>query len=239
MRIAVMTDAHANLPALEAALADIRRQGCDLVVHTGDAIAIGPFPGECLGLLLGTPNVQCTMGNHERWFVHGLPRPRPAWLSDGEVQHQVWTHAQLDAGLRATLAGWPYVLEQESAGVVVRYQHYALGPSGDDFAPVTRPAAPEEWERLFGPAAATLVFYGHDHAASDVRGRERYVNPGSLGCCERAVARYCVVDLDAGGYTLSQCAVPYDDAPLRAAFERRGVPEREFICRTFFGGRFR
>ena len=44
MRIAVMTDSHANLPALRTALKAIRKEGCDAVFHTGDAIAIGPYP---------------------------------------------------------------------------------------------------------------------------------------------------------------------------------------------------
>jgi len=40
MRIAVMTDVHANLPALQAALRDIGEQGCEEIYHTGDAIGI-------------------------------------------------------------------------------------------------------------------------------------------------------------------------------------------------------
>ena len=41
-RIAVFTDVHANLPALDAALAEIDRLGVDATYHTGDAIGIGP-----------------------------------------------------------------------------------------------------------------------------------------------------------------------------------------------------
>ncbi len=48
MRLVVMTDVHANLPALDAAPTAIAHHGYDLLVHTGDAISIGPFPAECL-----------------------------------------------------------------------------------------------------------------------------------------------------------------------------------------------
>jgi predicted phosphodiesterase len=51
-RIAVITDAHAYLPALGAALTAIRADGPDAVYHTGDAIGIGPFPAETLDRLL-------------------------------------------------------------------------------------------------------------------------------------------------------------------------------------------
>ena len=65
MRIAVLTDAHGNLPALQVALAALQREGCDAIFHTGDAIGIGPCPAECLDLLLNTPRVRPVMGNHD------------------------------------------------------------------------------------------------------------------------------------------------------------------------------
>ena len=55
MKIAILTDVHGNLPALQVALRAIRREGADAIFHTGDAIGIGPFPAECLELLLSTP----------------------------------------------------------------------------------------------------------------------------------------------------------------------------------------
>ena len=104
MRLAVLTDIHANLPALGAALTVIRQHGYDLLVHTGDAISIGPFPAECLDILLGLPRARLLMGNHDAWFVEGLPTPQPSWMSDSEGLHQRWTHAQLDPALRMTIA---------------------------------------------------------------------------------------------------------------------------------------
>src|SRR5690606_7205081 len=92
MKIVVITDVHANLPALEAALDSIQRRGYDLLVHTGDAIGIGPFPAECIERLLSLPRALFVMGNHDALFAHGIPSPRPQGVSDGEVLHQRWTH---------------------------------------------------------------------------------------------------------------------------------------------------
>ena len=103
-RVAVCTDAHANLPALRAALTAIDRLGVDAIYHTGDLIGIGPYPAECLDLLLRRADARCLMGNHDAWFAFGLPAPRPPWMSEGEWEHQQWVHAQLDASLRATVA---------------------------------------------------------------------------------------------------------------------------------------
>lgn len=238
MRAAIITDVHANLPALEAVLESIRAEGYDALFHTGDAIAIGPCPAECLDLLLSTPKAHFVMGNHEAYFVYGLPIPQPAWMSDGEVQHQHWTHSRLDPEMRSVLAGWPYVLEYEFEGIKAAFVHYGLDPSGQDFQAVVRDATASDLDRIFAAHDADLVFYGHNHRASDVQGRTRYVNPGSLGCYSRALARYCVTEFRRGEYNIEHRSVAYDDAELYRAFEQHDVPERDFIHRAFFGGRF-
>jgi hypothetical protein len=46
------------------------------------------------------------------------------------------------------------------------------------------------------------------------------------------------VEFVRGTYRLQHRSVPYDDAELLSAFEKRRVPERAFIYRAFFGGRF-
>ena len=88
MKLIFITDVHANLPALRAAVATIGREGYDLLIHGGYAIAIGPCPKECLEVLLALPRIQFIMCNHDRYFFHGLPVPRPHYMSDGEVGEQ-------------------------------------------------------------------------------------------------------------------------------------------------------
>ena len=67
MKIAILTDVHGNLPALQVALRAIRREGADAIFHTGDAIGIGPFPAECLELLLSTSGMNLICGNHDAY----------------------------------------------------------------------------------------------------------------------------------------------------------------------------
>jgi predicted phosphodiesterase len=232
VRIAVMTDVHANLPALRAALADIAERGCDAIYHTGDAIGIGPYPAECLDLLLGTAGMHCMLGNHDAWFAFGPPDP---WPHDaGEQEHRRWALAQLDPGLRAAVAEWPAVMREAPDGVGLTFLHYApLGAPGM-FAKLVVHPTPEDLDALFGAYPSRLVFYGHHHPFSDLVGRARYVNPGSLGCYTAPLARYALLETNAGGgYTLEHHAVPYDAAPVFAELERRRVPQREFLRRVF------
>jgi putative phosphoesterase len=235
MKLVVVTDVHANLPALDAVLNEVRAESYDALVHLGDAISIGPNPAECLDLLLALPHTQFVMGNHDEWFVYGLPQPQPSWMSDGEVEHQQWTYAQLNDAHRAAVAQWPYRLEETPAGVQVLFLHYALDPARG-FAPVLRQPGVEDLDRLFAQEEAELIFYGHTHQALDRQGRVRYVNPGALGCHNQPLARYVVVQVENGHYTLEHRAAPYDIRRLYETFETRQVPEREFIYRAFFGG---
>lgn len=231
MRIAVITDAHANLPALRAALAEIRRIGVDAVYHTGDAIGIGPQPAETLEALLSEPDARLVMGNHDEWFATGLAE-RPEWMGAGEFTHHRWVHAQLDPALRAVVADWPYVLDEDLGGARVRFLHYPLTPRG--FASFRTLETPADADALFGPGGADVVFYGHHHPFSDLTGAARYVNPGSLGCHDRPLARFAVLEAAGDGNpAISFHAAPYDPAPLLAEFERREVPERDFILRHF------
>src|SRR5205085_11418098 len=126
------------------------------------------------------------------------------------------------------VARWPYFMEEEFINMRVAFVHYSLDNSGRDFAAIVPHPSTDTLDRLFARHRADLVFYGHDHAASDVHGHGRYVNPGSLGCFTEPVARFVVLDINQDGtYMLVKHAVPYDDTDLLGAFEERQVPERE------------
>jgi predicted phosphodiesterase len=237
-RIAIFSDLHANLPALEAFLVDVQDQDCNQLVHLGDAVAIGPFPAECLERLSGLPNARFVMGNHDSWLAHGLPQPLPEWMSAGELAHQDWVRAQVEPELVEFVAAWPFKITRQYGDQRVDFHHYALDDSGADFLPFTKGMSPADFDRQNQGSGASLVFYGHTHIAADMQGVRRYINPGSLGCYEEPLARYCILEFSDHSYSIENRAVRYDDADLYAAFESRAVPEREFLYRAFYGGRF-
>jgi putative phosphoesterase len=248
MRVAVITDLHANLPALEAVLEAIERGGYDHIVHTGDVIGIGPYPVECLDRLLSTPNVSLIKGNHDTWLVDGFPDALPKWLrQDDPFELELWahveanahwTHAQIDPRLASRVAQWPLQIRSEYEGFKVAFQHYALVSAGDGYKLLIHNATVDDLDELFEHEDADIVFYGHTHPRSDLMGRARYVNPGSLGCHSKAVARYCAAEFRRGECRIEHCCEPYDDGELFRAFERRAVPGRAFFYRMFLGDRF-
>lgn len=234
MRLAVITDAHGNLPALQAALAEIDRFGVDLLVHTGDAIGIGPFPRECVEILTTRSATCCLMGNHDAWYAFGLPQPRPEWMSIGEWEHQQWTHTELGATFRPIIAAWPYSARFDSPAGPVEMLHFPRKPDGDFNLPSAAPKTGEAADALF-QSNAHFTFYGHHHEPADLTGvSTRYLNPGSLGCAPKPVARIAFLVVESPQqWKLSISSIGYDPTDLLGEFDRRVVPERDFIRRIF------
>src|SRR5919198_161218 len=109
MKVAALYDIHGNLPALEAVLADVDREGVDATVFGGDVDG-GPFPSETLDLLLSLSNTRFVMGNADRFVVEDvidpmLPEPVREGLS--------WSHDRLSADHRAFLASFQKLVTLE------------------------------------------------------------------------------------------------------------------------------
>ena len=62
---------------------------------------------------------------------------------------------------------------------------------------------------------------------------------GSLGCHTEPIARFAMLTCRKNRYKLKMYRIPYDDRALFEQFERRTVPERDFIYRAFLGGKGR
>ena len=79
-----------------------------------------------------------------------------------------------------------------------------------------------------------MVVFGHDHVERDVTAAgRRFLNPGSVGCHERAEAPALLIAFSDGALSVEKPAAPYDETSVLVDFEERRVPEREFILRTF------
>ncbi len=236
MKIVLLTDIHGNLPALTAALEVIRQENYDLLIHTGDVLGIGPYPAESLALLLQQPRLQLIQGNHESRFVQGVPTERPPEMSKLEFTHRSWVAAQLNPELRPLIAQWPFQASSLVHGLRLTFLHYALTPTGDSFKPVIFNPTVLDMDQLFAGVAADIICYGHHHPPSDLTGRTRYFNPGSLGCSVEPVARFAVLTVATDGtYRLEKRAVPYNKKAIISELFARQVPGRQFIAKAFFG----
>jgi predicted phosphodiesterase len=238
-KLAVITDVHANLPALQAVLSVLEAEGYDVLYHTGDAIGIGPHPRETLDLLLATPRAHLVLGNHELRYLQGMPATRPDGVSELEFRHARWLQATLGPDYRPILARLPRQRGKVVHGLHLRFLHYAPGTGRWQLHPVVQKPSPTQLDEMFledaGDAVPDVIFYGHHHPPADQTGAVRYVNPGALGCTADGLARFVTLTVrEDARYTLERRSAPYDVQPVLRALARQRVPARDFIYRTFF-----
>lgn len=240
MRIAVVSDIHGNLPALEAVVADFAHRGVDTVVNLGDSLSGPLLPRETARYLMASGWVHLA-GNHERQI---LDTSVPQGTSDAYARSQL-TDEQLHwiGGLRPRGDfDADVLLCHGTPDSDLIYLLETVEPAG-----MRRASAAEIDERL-GAVRAALVVCGHSHVPRtlrNVRG-QLLVNPGSVGLpgffagapyphrVENASpdARYAIVERRAGRWHSSLVAVPYDFAPMAALARERGRPEWESAIST-------
>lgn len=161
MRLAVVSDVHGNLTALDAVIADLRATSPDLVVHGGDLVGGGPRPAEVVDRLLdlGWPGVY---GNTEDmlWRPHRvrdlLHAPPLHGVRDALLNHTIpATRAALGPARLAWLQTLP--LRWSAADVSVVH----AGP--DDPWQDTTPLSGDELAAVFGVLGTAYVVFGHLH----------------------------------------------------------------------------
>ncbi|MCZ8253235.1 MAG: metallophosphoesterase family protein [Hylemonella sp.] len=117
MRLALMSDLHANLHALQACLAHAREQQATHYAFLGDLVGYGADPGAVVDLVMGLAEEGALVlkGNHDEMAAH--PPGSGGQQTLGETTAR-WTHEQLDAGQRAYLDSLPMTHQLDRALLV-------------------------------------------------------------------------------------------------------------------------
>jgi len=179
MRVAALYDIHANLPALQAVLEQVRRVGADQIVVGGDVLP-GPMPRETLERLLDLDiPVHFIYGNGEVAVLHAMAGRELAGVPEVYQLSIRWTAAQVRDHQR-TLSAWPMTLQLEIPGLGgVLFCHAT--PRNEDEC-FTRLTPDDRLLPIFDGLTASVVVCGHTHMQFDrMVGRTRVVNAGSVG----------------------------------------------------------
>lgn len=202
LRIAVFSDVHGNLPALEAVLADIRREAPDVTVFAGDAVNGVPFLQACAQRIraLGIPAIR---GNHEEGLAKYLAEPGHPRYQTESFPIQIRVGAELLAPAeREWLAGLPdrHVVEE------VLVVHGTPRSHGENM-----PARGDLAEPLAG-VEQRVVVCGHTHHSFVRQWQDRLVvNNGSVGLplWSDHQAEYSLLTRRGGQWTAEIRRVPY------------------------------
>ena len=240
MKLALLSDIHANIQALDACLAHAREQGAQRFALLGDLVGYGADPSAVAqrAMALAQDGALLIKGNHDQLAVN--PPLEARTIGDSTA---AWTHSQLDASERRFLQALPMTLRFESILLV----HASA-------------EAPELWRYVYDRQAAALsldaaclhdgvhyVFGGHVHlqtlyyrglgpgltmfnplpGASIPVARHRHwlATIGSVGQPRdgNPQAMYAVLDTDIDQMTFHR--VPYDHPAAAAAIRRAGLPD--------------
>ena len=176
--VAVLSDIHGVLPALEAVLAEPDVAAADRIVLTGD-IAAGPQPVQVLDRLLG-------LGDRVIWVRGNADRELAALArgQDIEIPDEItpWAADQLSPAHADWLAGLPHpvTLEADGFGPVL----FCHGTPRDDEEVVLADSRLDRWADVLAglPEEVTTVVCGHTHMPfTRLAHRKLIINPGSVG----------------------------------------------------------
>ena len=230
MRIAVVSDIHANLPALEAVLQAIKDDRTDEIWCLGDLVGYGSRPNECCELVRRSVQI-CLRGNHDLGVLGLLDL---ADFSDDAAASARWTRDVLtddarryldsleSAGAREGVAlfhasprdaVWEYVLSVEAADAALELTDAALVLVGHSHVPLVYSREAEVW--------------GHapDGVEIDLSEARWLLNPGSVGQPRDGdpAAAYLILDLAARRAFFRR--VRYDVEAIQADIREKGLPD--------------
>ncbi|PZS36873.1 MAG: YfcE family phosphodiesterase [Pseudonocardiales bacterium] len=242
MRIAVISDVHGNLTALDAVLADLADRHVEMTVNLGDIVSGGVQPRETAERLMAL-DLPTVRGNHERQVLETPP--------DRMGKSDRLAHDSISEEHRAWLASLPLTLEIAPGALAfhgsptndLTYLLETVEPTGARAA-----TAPEVVGRLGTQVSRPLLLCGHTHLQRSIRLSTGafIVNPGSVGWpayeddfpyphvmqAGTPHARYAIVDDEAGRWAVSFEAVQYDWESAARVAESNSRPDVARALRT-------
>jgi predicted phosphodiesterase len=181
MKLAVLSDIHGNVPALEAVLEDILAWRADEVIVNGDVINRGPYSPQVLGMLREhLPRAEYLLGNHESFTLYSAANPLEPEDSKYDLRRLAqWTATQLGEAL-APIADWGDHLDRTGleGGASLHITHGSRLGNRDGIGPSTRE---EELPAKLGePRDLFVASHTHRPMVREFAGGQ-VVNIGSVG----------------------------------------------------------
>lgn len=238
VKISIITDIHGNPPALEAVLNDIGKRNIDHIYCLGDLLAIGPYSNEVLQMLLSRQDISYVVGNHDLAVIAAFRGEEPPKGHHLIRQHHEWIADRLDSRYIEFLTQLPLQIEETHEGKKILFTHYHLD-NEEQFSRIDEEPTASALDSLYENTAYDLVCFGHHHIVhnfNSVETKRKYFNPGALGCYDKPLARYGVVELTEKEIKLQALEIPYDNKPFLRSYLDLDIPERDFILRVFHGG---
>ncbi len=230
-KIAIFSDIHANLQALESIVDDIDRYSFDEVIFLGDVLGVGPNPKECLRILMDS-KIKVIKGNHEIYQTD--PERAHDLLSETEYTHIAWITSQLDDEEKKYLTTLPMEYEELIDGKLFTFAHFFLNEKKDYYRPLNILGDSRIYE-VTEKEETDYMFMGHSHDDFQIHNKSLFTCVGSSGCTKDNATFYTVLEVNEGVVKTFKQELYYDRKAFEKEVLKKDYPERERLVNTFFG----
>jgi diadenosine tetraphosphatase ApaH/serine/threonine PP2A family protein phosphatase len=237
VRVAAITDVHANLPALEAVLGEIEAAGIETIWCLGDVLGYGVEPDACADLVRERCDL-CLVGNHDLAVLGGLDissfseaaAVAVEWTRDNVAERTLEFLRELEPEGERSEIGlfhasprdpvWEYVLSSEQAEAGMEANPRRIGLIGHSHVALffTRPDGAAGAESRGAQAG--------DGALLDLGQGSWLINPGSVGQPRDGDPRAAWLELDTEAKTACFHRVHYEIERAAAPIAAAGLPSR-------------
>ncbi len=225
MKIALISDVHGNLPALEAVLEHSCERECDQLWDLGDNVGYGAFPEEVVSLLKEKAD-RAIIGNYDLKVLK-FRKKQDAWKGKKnplKLFSFKWTYEQLTKSSRRYLKKLPEEIEFDLEGIRIQLSH--AGPGG--LKEPLNPGVPEERFAAVGDSDIDVYLFGHTHVSFAYRAADTwFINPGSVGRPDDGDPRAscAILTIKDGALEVEHYRVKYDVERAVRQAQACGLPE--------------
>lgn len=234
MKIAVISDIHANLTALNKVLEDIKNNNCDKIFCLGDLAMAGPEPNETVDFIRSQKDWTIIQGNTDKMLaecskelIENTKKVFPIMGKSLEDDDKIIT-----AENREYLKNLPIQKELEIEGVKILLVHGSPRRNNEDILP-NLPI--EKIEEIIANTNADLILCGHTHmpAGYQTHSRQTVINDGSVGrpMTPDLKACYLILNIQNGKIEAEHRMLDYDRETAAETVKKRGFDGAEDLAK--------
>lgn len=228
MKIAVISDIHGNMQALEAVLESIKQENCEKIFCLGDLAMAGPEPSKMIDKIrnlmqetdftLIQGNTDEMIANCDNQMLHVLRENNPVMANALEADVLEVSEEQ-----KNFLRNLPKTQEITVDGVKILLVHGSPRKNNENIFPDLKI---EEVEEMIKDTDANIIFCGHTHVPCgyQTNTNQTVVNTGSVGrpFSEEPKSCYAIMEVDKGTFTVKHNLVDYDVKTASDILAKRG-----------------
>ena len=239
MAIAVFTDIHGNLEALEAILIDIKRRKIKQIYCLGDTVTYGSDSSACLKLLQKYKVLSVVGNNEQRLFRYCKS---VSDMTHSGLKHMEYIFNSLDNQDIAFIKSMPLSRTLDYKGFKLYFAHYSHDENGTVHEDMDY-FREDLLDKLFEKNDFDVAFFGHLHERKlYIRSKGKsYFCLDSSGFAKGNYTNYTYFDIGAkekNNFDIYRIDVKYDRQKFVKKIIERPIPEKERFAKQFFGIEF-